>query len=647
MSLKSIILLVLVNAAALAVGYGIFEFQVRNELLSVYKNNATPMMVINRPLTYVEAIDGYFGRPKEVGPGRLNVNEVRTTAFISLGENRFQSIVRTNNLGFLSDKQYAFDRPADRSEYRIYFAGDSMTGTTTMDFQWVDLVEDILNSDVKLAEIVGVDRFRTYNGGIPGGGFEFYWNHYNTVGRRLDPDMVIVNYIESNFGLVGKTGHEVRTDDEDHAVTHATGFLNKLIAELGDRVHITVMPLFQNLYPDLSDFSRSKALSRAVGRPFTFMHERLPWKVGASAVRTWYNLPLDGHMSEIGGTYYAEAMAELIAERLTGRTFDLSRPDAVPLAPELPKAQAFFSEENQARNLFEPLRSSMFAHGPMTVAGSAIVSPRWMVISDGTGGKGVLRVHASPADDAHPAGVSGPILSVVQESVSTAGAPSVMVDAPGWNRLETDTVLVGFRARLPEGVSDGRPIAVLYAHFGNGGGVPAPQIRYHERLRLRPEWTDHIARVELPTAAAEIPADRPGVILRLQLLAAATGEPFNVDLADPILVRDRPSSQRRDRVIVGTRELPVSAFLKLRKKLDEVFLEPRRKSWRLYGLNRLLGREIPYGFLPVGVPYTSGFVPLDLETDPPEKVLLNLYCTQGEIRLDNLDCYHSYIMFAR
>lgn len=64
-------------------------------------------------------------------------------------------------------------------------------------------------------------------------------------------------------------------------------------------------------------------------------------------------------------------------------------------------------------------------------------------------------------------------------------------------------------------------------------------------------------------------------------------------------------------------------------------------------MDRILGREVPYGFLPAGVPYRSAFEPLQLAVDPPETVLLNIYCVKGEPSLDNRHCFHAYQVYAR
>jgi hypothetical protein len=130
-------------------------------------------------------------------------------------------------------------------------------------------------------------------------------------------------------------------------------------------------------------------------------------------------------------------------------------------------------------------------------------------------------------------------------------------------------------------------------------------------------------------------------------MAAGPGKPVGFDVVDVVLALD--SSTRKDRsiVAVGDRKLPAAAFAKLRAEINARFLKTRRFALKSYGFYRVTGREVPYGFLPVGVPYKSAFVPLTLAVDPPESVLLNVYCTAGEVSLENPDCYHTYQVYAR
>ena len=131
-------------------------------------------------------------------------------------------------------------------------------------------------------------------------------------------------------------------------------------------------------------------------------------------------------------------------------------------------------------------------------------------------------------------------------------------------------------------------------------------------------------------------------------MATGAGKRFGVDIYAPALhVVERTEGRRSDRGPVRTRELPVAGFNRIRTQTNEQFVVARRFSLRLRGINRILGRELPYGFLPAGVSFTTDFVPLRLATETTENALLNVYCVRGPFSFANEDCYHTYQIYAR
>lgn len=142
---------IIFNVLGLLSGYIAFEIKVRYELRNHYKNNATPIFR-NEPLSLSpkqNSMEDYFGwrKTKYVDKnGIFKINTSIDTAFVDTNSQIvFYASARTNNLGFLSDKTYTIKRNTDNPEYRIVIVGDSMTGGTTANKHWVDLVEDILN----------------------------------------------------------------------------------------------------------------------------------------------------------------------------------------------------------------------------------------------------------------------------------------------------------------------------------------------------------------------------------------------------------------------------------------------------------------------------------------------------------------------
>ena len=80
---------------------------------------------------------------------------------------------------------------------RIAVVGDSLTAAREMRVPWPDLLEDFLRDDSRVAALGRTPR--VYNLGQPGAGFL----HFERIARGqadvLDPDLVIVNYIEDDF----------------------------------------------------------------------------------------------------------------------------------------------------------------------------------------------------------------------------------------------------------------------------------------------------------------------------------------------------------------------------------------------------------------------------------------------------------------
>lgn len=643
----AVILLTLVGVAA---GFALFEYKVRGELRGLYAGNATPMMVFNTSLVPSQ-IDQFFGRTPKTDPrGVFRVDGTRTTTIIAEQRAAFQSVVRTNNLGFLSDHVYSVERPKGRREFRVAFIGDSMTGTTTMDFQWVDLVEKKLNGTAGLAAAVGADIFKTYNCGVPGAGFPSFWKYYDEYCRNFDPDLVIVNYIESDFPRTGKSGAEAHLSDEDAMTGGAADVVDKFVKD-GRRVVFTVMPLFQDLYPKLVDYHLTRAvMARSPGADFAMMHERMIWRGNVGYVRSWYNLPYDGHLSEIGGGLYAEAMARLIAERLTGRK---AAPVAAPPPEETSRRLAALSADDLAADripgdAFEMLPD---AGAPKRIGGSRAVDAggAWSVIADGTDGAGIVEIsriaipeseRAAPLSDRFG-------LRLAEVKVPTAGQSSVSLTAfRGWRQLGGHAFDLVFRARA---VGAAEKVMGTYVVAGFGPQVNrAPLYPVNTVVALSDTWSEHRFSVDVPIVDPDNfgPPDSESIVVRFS--SVPTGTPTGFEVTDIHLLPARSAGGAdAGGVRIGDRVVSVAPFLKLRDEINRRYLAARNRSLRLYGLNRLLGKEAPYGTLPPGVTYYSGFEKLTLPATPPEPVYLNVFCLSEPITIDNPDCYHSYQFFAR
>ena len=339
---------------------------------------------------------------------------------------------RTNNMGFISDRDYSLR--SEGNEYRIVVLGDSFTGTTTVHAQWVDEVETLLNHDDNLKTLLRVDSIRLYNLGEPGAGFGHFSANYFNQGKFLKPDMVLINYVESDFprgftpyhdlpdaekerhtygtgfvtypsarekvggsmyvicthppislqnmtcnpnsyllmpeelvhnpvevgetkkmiladyvgttlrstfvplGLLKILGFDVSlpqlrlaiiagtypfkkhnpgswdTDSQD--VSRAAGYISKILDDHSN-VLITLNPMFWDVFPERKPYAQTDLLARFDKRIHVIeMRDVLPLPKEEEAIKRWYNLPWDGHMSDYGGKIYSQGIACMIRQHL-------------------------------------------------------------------------------------------------------------------------------------------------------------------------------------------------------------------------------------------------------------------------------------------------------------------------------------------
>lgn len=104
----------------------------------------------------------------------------------------------SNNLGFMSTRDYRYERGPN--EFRIVVIGGEQTASSVVDCSWPDMLEDELNRRDPSA------RYRVINIGWPDAGPEHYIKAWEKEGAKFSPDLVIVNYVETDFyrPLVGR-----------------------------------------------------------------------------------------------------------------------------------------------------------------------------------------------------------------------------------------------------------------------------------------------------------------------------------------------------------------------------------------------------------------------------------------------------------
>lgn len=111
----------------------------------------------------------------------------KTFPFIFLNNEGFQIIAKakTNNLGFFSSKDYF----PNKENFNILVIGGEQTASSTVSVSWPDYLETIIdNPNVKV-----------YNIGWPDARFNHYLEYYNKYKELLLPDLVIINYVETDY----------------------------------------------------------------------------------------------------------------------------------------------------------------------------------------------------------------------------------------------------------------------------------------------------------------------------------------------------------------------------------------------------------------------------------------------------------------
>jgi hypothetical protein len=243
----------------------------------------------------------------------FNISVIHPT----LGPANFHT--QTNNVGLLSDRNYEFSRNPNISEYRIVILGDSMTGPSTSTYQWVDTLEDLLNSNNELRLSLNNKKIRLYNLGWVGAGFNSFEHAYKKVGQHFDPDLVLLNFIEIDFERLPKG---ILTNDSDK-VNNASNHL-KWIIENSRKFSITLMPTYNELMGGVQNYNATRLLEKSLNIPITIMRDKLPSFENVNEIESWFNLPHDAHYSDRGGEIYARAIASHIAKIISGLSIDFT-----------------------------------------------------------------------------------------------------------------------------------------------------------------------------------------------------------------------------------------------------------------------------------------------------------------------------------
>ena len=352
-SLASYSVIIVVSILVAVLGFEVYH---RQKIYRRILSNANYLWIQTHTLTR-SPVDDFFSRRTEENPrGLFKINTTFDVAVVHPSHGTLNFSVRSNNAGLLSDKPYQFERDPKHPEYRIVILGDSMTGPTTSTYQWVDTVEDLLNTSQALRERVGGKQFRVYNLGWVAAGFHTFWKAYEKSGQYFSPDMIVVNYIEIDFSRTD--GPSLKTDQE--MIEHAQLYFGKL-SDVNRNVVMALMPHFNDMLPRFVDFGLTRKLVTADPRiKVEIMRERLPVHLGPAEIESWFNAPHDFHYSDRGGEIYARALAAVIAERITGEKIDFSN------VPSKHSSEVLGQDKPRTRKIVNSL--SRLAEDPAKIA---------------------------------------------------------------------------------------------------------------------------------------------------------------------------------------------------------------------------------------------------------------------------------------
>lgn len=119
--------------------------------------------------------------------------------------------LRFNNRGFISDRNFEFARQPN--EFRIVAIGGEQTASTVVNRSWPDLLEDELNARDPSTQ------YKVFNIAWPDAGPEHYIKYWKKFGMEFAPDLVIVNYVETDFF---RTLHGAPLTFHWQPITHCT-----------------------------------------------------------------------------------------------------------------------------------------------------------------------------------------------------------------------------------------------------------------------------------------------------------------------------------------------------------------------------------------------------------------------------------------
>lgn len=637
---------ILVGSAIVAVMA--FELYVRHELKVEYTQGRDNLLVLyNRTLTSGGPVEKFFGYDEAPNPDGLfpkNITVRSARIFNGDLDNAAHFRVETNNLGFFSKYDYSPNLKGEDDHFNIVIFGDSMTGIRELNGdQWVDQLQNLLNRPGFLAA-VGNQSVRTYNMGWPGAGFGHFWNAYERFGKKFQPDLIVVNYIEQDFPRT-LAGHHLTSEADilaqaEDAVRNFQG--------TGTPTLFLIMPELTDLQSPDRQYAYSTKLQKRLSEvPLIDMRSAYPNGLSGAEITALFNTPFDGHPSDRGAKLYASLVAEQIMKKL-----DISLPrgaiDQTPIVCANILKNGSFEELPDATAPLD-LRQGR------TIGG-------WQLSPDGGGGAGTSRVWIEEQDELERIGVPGAALVWQQLTGSTSGLPSLTQTTQTISNPEP-SFSVSFYARADSPLDlllnvffDDKQkgdqyiatqtfsISSSWQRYNLLAVVPTGVISGHIRITLAPTpqgntFSAAVAGVQVEAGetatSAKISSDSPG--LSTQCYPNAERVFPEQHFADPDSAYARLLSDPKnvnvlyqniiDRYLVGKAGLNGVSYTWYRLQDD--------------------GRGRTYSWIPYTIPLSGGFDKVHFGSGEQDAGYVNLSCTQPPYRLENPDCYQSFLVFVK
>lgn len=654
MKLKSVVVHLALIVGSICVAVLFFEIYIRfgNIDKVEFQSFQSPLWIQDQTLTY-SPVDKNFGRPNIVNTeGPFKANGTFNFAAVAKGQLVLDFSVRTNNFGFLSDHDYVKQRDPSKPEYRILVFGDSLAGTVTANYQWVDTIEELLNDEGRLKVLMGGKVFRIYNMGWPASGFPHFWDVYEQYARELDPNMIVVNFVYDDFPRSNK-GPRIVEESEmlDQAVEILSRFKNENL-----RLLITQMPIFDDLFPKMITYPLThQMLDRMPKLDFVDMRSHLPIEMGRKRVERWYNYPFDGHMSDYGGELYARAMAGLIAQRLTGESFDFRERDSAYFDSDVCLPSSELEENNQ-------LSGSDFKEGVHEVELLVGAQPvdfgdGWRGLADGSHGPGKMRIMFKEEVSQEGLSKSESIrfFRTVQTIVSSKGVPSLTKFVGSASTLAGEDALLTFKARSPE--KTWFRINFHRAYAVKGEAFKDNFIQFHDFL-VDPTWKTIQLRISIPQLESKNIQGNPDNHFRFNIHPVVTDKLFSLDVRQFNLRRfvsrsfDQAALNR-----CAKRPREVSTVFRVASNQD-IIQHLRNTVWegmykaKIWGFHFWAGekvfRKVEALIPPLTKPFIErGFLPIAFGEKSEDVAYLNLFCTRKGLSLDNPGCYNNLHFFVK